>query len=56
VGNEGAAHRFARARHDDAALHRRDTTDKEMSTAFSPVGKDVCSKQDIQKAATRYVS
>src|SRR6267154_4997765 len=32
------------------------TTDKEMSTAFSPVGKDVCSKQDIQKTATGYVS
>jgi hypothetical protein len=33
-----------------------ETTDKEMSTAFSPVGKDVCSKQDIQKTATGYVS
>jgi len=32
------------------------TTDKEMSTALSPVGKDVCSKQDIQKTATGYVS
>ncbi len=32
------------------------TTDKEMSTAFSPVGKDVCSRQDIQKTATGYVS
>jgi hypothetical protein len=32
------------------------TTDKEMSTAFSPSGKDVCSKQDIQKTATGYVS
>ena len=32
------------------------TTDKEMSTAFSPMGKDVCSKQDIQKTATGYVS
>jgi hypothetical protein len=27
-----------------------------MSTAFSPSGKDVCSKQDIQKTATGYVS
>src|SRR5438309_5836003 len=33
-----------------------ETTDKEMSTSFSPVGKDVCSKQDIQKTATGYVS
>jgi hypothetical protein len=32
------------------------TTDKEMSTAFSPSGKDVCSRQDIQKTATGYVS
>src|SRR5438876_11542685 len=33
-----------------------ETTDKEMSTSFSPVGKDVCSKQDIQKTATGYGS
>ena len=33
-----------------------ETTDKEMSTAFSPMGKDVCSKQDIQKTAAGYVS
>src|SRR5947208_1446308 len=33
-----------------------ETTDKEMSTAFAPMGKDVCSKQDIQKTATGYVS
>jgi len=32
------------------------TTDKEMSTSFSPMAKDVCSKQDIQKTATGYVS
>ena len=32
------------------------TTDKEMSTAFSPMGKETCSKQDIQKTATGYVS
>jgi len=31
------------------------TTDKQMSTSFSP-GKDTCSKQDIQKTATGYVS
>jgi len=33
-----------------------ETTDKEMSAAVSPVSKDVCSKQDIQKTATGYVS
>ena len=33
-----------------------ETTDKEMSTAFSPMGKEMCSKQDIQKTATGYVS
>lgn len=32
------------------------TTDKEMSTAVSPVGKEMCSKQDIQKTATGYVT
>jgi hypothetical protein len=33
-----------------------ETTDKEMSTAFAPVSKDICSKKDIQKTATGYVS
>ena len=33
-----------------------ETTDKEMSAAVSPVGNDVCSKRDIQKTATGYVS
>ena len=33
-----------------------ETTDKEMSSAFSPMGKEMCSKQDIQKTATGYVS
>jgi hypothetical protein len=33
-----------------------ETTDKDMSTSFSPMGKDVCSKQDIQKTATGYVT
>src|SRR5882762_11692011 len=33
-----------------------ETTDKEMSTAFSPMSKEVCSKQDIQKTATGYVT
>ena len=31
------------------------TTDKQMSTSFSP-GKETCSKQDIQKTATGYVT
>jgi hypothetical protein len=33
-----------------------ETTDKDMSTAMSPVGKEMCSKQDIQKTATGYVT
>ena len=33
-----------------------ETTDKDMSTAVSPMGKDICSKRDIQKTATGYVS
>ena len=33
-----------------------ETTDKEMSTSFSPVGKEMCSRQDIQKTPTGYVS
>ena len=33
-----------------------ETTDKEMSTTFSPMAKEMCSKQDIQKTATGYVS
>jgi hypothetical protein len=32
------------------------TTDKEMSTAFSPMSKEICSKKDIQKTATGFVS
>ena len=32
------------------------STDKEMSQTFSPMTKDMCSKQDIQKTATGYVS
>jgi hypothetical protein len=31
-------------------------TDKEMSSAFSPASKDMCSKQDTQKTATGYVT
>ena len=33
-----------------------ETTDKEMSTSFSPASKELCSKQDIQKTATGYVT
>ena len=33
-----------------------ETTDKDMSTAASPMAKEMCSKQDIQKTATGYVS
>jgi hypothetical protein len=33
-----------------------ETTDKEMSTAFAPMSKDICSKKDIQKTTTGYVS
>ena len=32
-----------------------ETTDKDMSTSFSPMAKDICSKQDIQKTATGYI-
>ena len=32
------------------------TTDKEMSTTFSPMSKDICSKNDIQKTATGYTT
>ncbi|MBA2402146.1 MAG: DUF3617 family protein [Bradyrhizobium sp.] len=32
------------------------TTDKDMSTSFSPMGNSICSKQDIQKTATGYVN
>jgi len=33
-----------------------ETTDKAMSTAFSPLSKEVCSKNDIQQTATGYVT
>jgi hypothetical protein len=33
-----------------------ETTDKEMSTAFSPMAKEMCSKNDTQKTATGYVT
>jgi hypothetical protein len=33
-----------------------ETTDKQMGTALSPMSKDVCSRNDIQKTATGYVA
>ena len=33
-----------------------ETTDKEMSTTFSPMSKEVCSKRDIQQTATGYTT
>jgi Protein of unknown function (DUF3617) len=33
-----------------------ESTDKEMSSTFSPMAKEMCPKQDIQKTATGYVS
>ncbi len=33
-----------------------ETTDKQMSNALSPVSKDACSRNDIQKTATGYVT
>jgi hypothetical protein len=33
-----------------------ETADKEMSTGLGPAAKDVCSKKDIQKTATGYVT
>ena len=32
------------------------TTDKEMNNSVSPLAKQICSKQDIQKTATGYVT
>ena len=33
-----------------------ESTDKEMASSFSPASKELCSRQDIQKTATGYVS
>lgn len=33
-----------------------EATDKSMSSTFSPASKDMCSKNDIQKTATGYVT
>src|SRR2546430_2035080 len=32
------------------------TTDKEMNNSVSPLAKQICSKQDVEKTATGYVS
>src|SRR5206468_7906428 len=42
---------------DMAMQHCTDpTTDKDMSNSVSPVAKQICSKQDIRKTATGYVT
>jgi Protein of unknown function (DUF3617) len=33
-----------------------EATDKDMNTGFAPAAKDVCSRNDIQKTATGYVT
>ena len=33
-----------------------ESTDKAMSTAFSPLSREVCSRRDVQKTATGYVA
>src|ERR1700729_980058 len=33
-----------------------ETTDKQMSTAFSPLSKEICSKNDIQRTTTGYAT
>ena len=33
-----------------------ETTDKQMSTTFQPMSKEMCSKNDIQKTATGYTT
>ena len=33
-----------------------ETTDKDMNNMVSPISKQICSKQDVQKTATGYVS
>jgi hypothetical protein len=33
-----------------------ETTDKAMSNTYSPMSKDICSKNDMQKTATGYVT
>jgi hypothetical protein len=33
-----------------------ETTDKEMSAVFAPMSKEICSRRDVEKTATGYVS
>jgi hypothetical protein len=33
-----------------------ETTDRQMSSAFSPLSKEACAKSDVQKTATGYVT
>ena len=33
-----------------------ETTDKDMASSFSPMSKEICSKQDVEKTATGYVT
>jgi Protein of unknown function (DUF3617) len=33
-----------------------ETTDKEMSTAFAPMSKEICSKKDVEQTAAGYTS
>ena len=33
-----------------------ETTDKDMNNMVSPISKQICSKQDVQKTATGYIS
>ena len=33
-----------------------ETTDKEMSTVLTPLSKEVCSRREVQKTATGYIS
>ena len=55
MGIEDGQDRLGDAGNDHAALHRR-TVDKEMNNNVSPMAKQVCSKQDIKKTSTGYVS
>ena len=54
MGDEGAARRLATARDDRAAMHRRHHRQGYEQT-MSPMGKEICSKPDIQKTATGMV-
>jgi hypothetical protein len=33
-----------------------ETTDKDMASSFSPMSKEICSRQDVEKTATGYVT